>query len=132
MKDIIYYIKESRIDESFLGGLLFSVIAIAAAGLSSAVVSDIQSNIVKRRDKKLLYNKIKDNLSKEDIEEINNELEDTPELKNWSLWDSFIEMIENGERFGKITDKAKEVMNDSRYQFLPIRIQDGIKNIATA
>lgn len=132
MKSIFDYINETQIDESFLGGLLFSVIAIAAAGLGSAVTADIQSDIMNRREKKSFYNKFKDNLSEDELEEINDEIKDTPELNKWSKWHSFINMIENGERFGKITDIAKDIMNDSRYQLLPIKIQNGIRNIAAA
>ena len=132
MKPLTTYLNESRVDESILGGILFSIIAVAAAGLGSAIVADIQSNIVKRLDKKQLFNKIKNEFSSEDIKEINDEIENQPEIKSWNDWNSFINMIENGERIKNISSKAKDVMNDTRYELLPIEIQDGVKNFAMA
>lgn len=125
MKELKEYL-----NESIIGGIFFAIAAICAAGASSAFISDTSFNLSVRRNKKKIIEDFKNNFSGNTYNKYMQDLISNPILNEWDDWKTFTNMIENGEKFNIITDKAKELVKDKRFEIFPPEIQDGIRNIS--
>lgn len=125
MKDLKTYI-----NESIIGGIFFAIAAICAAGIGSSSISSTSFDISVRKNKKKVIEDFKNNFSKNRYNKYVQDILSDPVLNGWESWNSFVSMIEQGEQFNIITDKAKELVKDKRFEIFPPEIQEGIKNIS--
>jgi len=125
MKELKEYL-----NESIIGGIFFTIAAICMAGVSSAFISDASFNLSIKHNKKKIIEDFKNNFSENAYNKYIQDLINNPILNEWNDWKIFTSMIENGEKFNIITDKAKDLVKDKRFEIFPPEIQDGIRNIS--
>lgn len=100
---------KEQINESIIGGIIFTIAAVALAGGGAAFVEDLKYTIMRNMDKKRYVRDFEKKFSKEELIEITDEIRQNPTLRNWKTWNDFVTMMNTEQKFQNITNKAREL-----------------------